>query len=354
MSRVDRRSTLSMRETTTYKNTFLGILILVLTQLNTAYSQDSFKQSNLEYITYTIKEGDNLSEIAFRYCRKVYGSKGLIKIIRDTNPLLNLEKAIIPSTTIKIPTDKSLCILPHNTTEESENSKTSHYPISKEQKNKLKKVEEKTNQEKAGRSKYSVSIQTGSKQFKSQDDDNYEAIINSSSYVELFVKEETFLNEDLSTSFYGSVEYLDFDKSDNLRINNSKKIKKSFGFSSTYHRKNINYTFLINLKERTRFASSTNRVINITASTPVATGLQIESEIYNKKTKVSLGANYIYLFEKQNSGVGLKSGFEYQLYTKFDFIKHAWLLSYQYSEQNSDLYKAQNNLLSLMYSWSFY
>ena len=62
--------------------------------------------------TYIVKKSDCISQVSYKFCRKVYGTSGFIRQIKLLNPELSFKAdMVLPNTAIKIP-DPSLCVLP--------------------------------------------------------------------------------------------------------------------------------------------------------------------------------------------------------------------------------------------------
>lgn len=90
------------------------ILISSIIFLSWVFAQETSISASSSTSTsgYLVQDGEHLSKIAYRYCRKVYGSRGFISFIRQVNPHLPENSDVLfPKTKIVIPS-KDKCTLP--------------------------------------------------------------------------------------------------------------------------------------------------------------------------------------------------------------------------------------------------
>lgn len=357
------------------KNIFF-ILLLLPGLLNA-------EENSKDYAIHVVQPNDTLSGIAFRYCRKVYGSPGLMEHIKKINPGLTAD--IYPGMQIRIPLDKKLCHLQHSeisapkeevlgaterekkvlsmTVPETE-VVSSPVPVTESQNtvvpeeqpaempqpplvNELKEVEKEKSE------RWVVSFGSGSKTIKSIDDDNETAIINSQNFVTMGIGQEIEWTSHHHSKIHFNLSYEDYFENE-AKVKNPAPWRWGIGLKHEYQPKDLIFFTELALTRKTVFLSSNAQKVNLGVLPVPSFGGGLEFPLYAfSKYKFTSGLELHMLLPARDDEVRLRPGFESQAYLHLDTGNGTWNLYYTYGRQDSNLYESNYDVIGLSFEFSF-
>lgn len=269
--------------------------------------------------TYIVKKSDCISQVAYKFCQKVYGTSGFIRQIKLLNPELSFKAdMVLPNTAIKIP-DPSLCVLPWRSQTPVES-----VPVSAEAETPVKSVASEIQLP----DHYFVSLYTFYKILASNSlkapliNRNIDASITSRPALGFQAGYRYSMSQKFDQVFTYDFHTEDYYGFQNLKIHSQSLVRSRFdyGFNTTFANSNW-LQFGAGVEERTIFDQSTDTQINLNkVLTPYLKSSYGFLILENQNLRTHVLAKARYLSEARSGSLKTHAAFEYGIGINFSLL----------------------------------